>query len=330
MEEKRKKLFNDVLAFATKKMEVIKFSKTYPKGYIDWKTVNFKDEASVKNLFINITNMDIFEPPFTEKVFFEKFACDLTWAKNLNHCGANPKPTPAPVTANVFDCLTKADAEIKPKAGTTKYVIDNSMTGSTYIFWDDGDFSVKEKDNLSGVSKFTGKWKCIADGFVIDTNDGDHYDSKTGWTGVAKSGSSGSTVVDTTLTGDELKGGKFVKIGMKGKIVGDIQRLLIKLGYTDISKSGNPDDIFGRRTKASVVEFQRNNQVKDDGAVGPETWPKLNDPAAIKKGASGASSSTSSSSAVSSSDSGETEPGSDIIIKESLRKSLRKNLLKFN
>jgi len=132
---------------------------------------------------------------------------------------------------------------------------------------------------------------------------------------------------DTTLTGDELKAGKVVKIGMKGKIVGDIQRLLIKLGYTDISKSGNPDDIFGRRTKASVEEFQRNNNAKDDGAVGPETWPKLNDPAAVKKGAS---SSTSSSSAVSSSDSGETEPGSDIIIKESLRKSLRKNLLKFN
>jgi N-acetylmuramoyl-L-alanine amidase len=243
-------------------------------------------------------------------------------------------PTPAPVTSNVFDCLTKADAEIKPKACTTKYMIDNSMTGLTWVYWDDGDFSIKEKDNLSGTSKFTGKWKCTADGFVIDLSNGDHWDSKTAkWSGVGNTkngGGGGSTVVDTTLTGDELKGGKFVKIGMKGKIVGDIQRLLIKLGYTDISKSGNPDDIFGRRTKASVVEFQRNNQVKDDGAVGPETWPKLNDPAAIKKGASGASSSTSSSSAVSSSDSGETEPGSDIIIKESLRKSLRKNLLKFN
>ena len=244
---------------------------------------------------------------------------------NSNKFG--PGTAPAPVTASVFDCLTKVDSDIKPKAGTTKYMIDNSMTGSTYVFWDDGDFSVKEKDNLSGVSRFTGKWKCTADGFVIDTNDGDHYDSKTGWVGVSKTGSGGSTVVDTTLTGDELKGGKFVKIGMKGKIVGDIQRLLIKLGYTDISKSGNPDDIFGRRTKASVEEFQRNNQVKDDGAVGPETWPKLNDPAAVKKGAS---SSTSSSSAVSSSNSGETEPGSDIIIKESLKKTLRKNLLKFN
>ena len=244
---------------------------------------------------------------------------------NSNKFG--PGTAPAPVTASVFDCLTKVDSDIKPKAGTTKYMIDNSMTGSTYVFWDDGDFSVKEKDNLSSVSKFTGKWKCTTDGFVIDTNDGDHYDSKTGWTGVPKTGSGGSTVVDTTLTGDELKGGKFVKIGMKGKIVGDIQRLLIKLGYTDISKSGNPDDIFGRRTKASVEEFQRNNQVKDDGAVGPETWPKLNDPAAVKKGAS---SSSSSSSAVSSSNSGETEPGSDIIIKESLKKTLRKNLLKFN
>jgi peptidoglycan hydrolase-like protein with peptidoglycan-binding domain len=135
---------------------------------------------------------------------------------------------------------------------------------------------------------------------------------------------------DTTLTGDDLKAGKFVKIGMRGKIVGDIQRLLIKLGYTDISKSGNPDDIFGRRTKASVEEFQRNNNAKDDGAVGSETWPKLNDPAAIKKGASSSSSAVGGAQAEVPKD-GETTAGSDaIIIKESLRKSLRKNLLKFN
>jgi hypothetical protein len=248
--------------------------------------------------------------------------------------GPGTTPVPAPVTANVFDCLTKADAEIKPKAGTTKYMIDNSMTGSTWVYWDDGDFSIKEKDNLSGTSKFTGKWKCTADGFVIDLSDGDHWDSKTAkWSGIANTkngGGGGSTVVDTTLTGDELKAGKVVKIGMKGKIVGDIQRLLIKLGYTDISKSGNPDDIFGRRTKASVEEFQRNNNAKDDGAVGSETWPKLNDPAAIKKGASSSSSAVGGAQAEVPKD-GETTAGSDaIIIKESLRKSLRKNLLKFN
>lgn len=249
---------------------------------------------------------------------------------NNNKFGPGTAPAPAPVTASVFDCLTKVDSDIKPKAGTTKYVLYNSMTGSTYVFWDDGDFSVKEKDNLSGVSIFTGKWKCTTDGFVIDTNDGDHYDSKTTkWTGVSKTGSGGSTVVDTTLTGDELKGGKFVKIGMKGKIVGDIQRLLIKLGYTDISKSGNPDDIFGRRTKASVVEFQRNNQIKDDGAVGPETWPKLNDPAAVKKSASSTSGAIGGAQAEVPKD-GETTAGSDVIIKESLKIKLRKKLLKFN
>ena len=132
---------------------------------------------------------------------------------------------------------------------------------------------------------------------------------------------------DTSLTGDDLNNGKVVKIGMRGDIVGKIQDLLIKLGYVNVSKDNKTDKIFGSRTQKMVKDFQTANGLNDDGEVGEKTWPKLNDPAAVK---SSASSSTSSSSAVSSSNSGETEPGSDIIIKESLKKTLRKNLLKFN
>jgi len=141
---------------------------------------------------------------------------------------------------------------------------------------------------------------------------------------------SGDAFTDTTLTADELKAGKFVKKGMKGKIVGDIQNLLIKLGYTDVSKSGKADDKFGSRTEKMVKDFQKANDLTDDGAVGEKTWPKLNDPAAIKKGASSSSSAVGGAQAEVPKD-GETTAGSDaIIIKESLRKTLRKNLLKFN
>lgn len=239
---------------------------------------------------------------------------------------------PATVTSDVFACLLNFTGDTKVVKTSSPRQVRQVFADGIFYFYLDYDFQITDK---AGKMQYKGTWKCDGDkDYIVNTDDGDEYSSKTlKWKGVTdnssnnNSGGSGSTVVDTTLTDDELKGGKFVKIGMKGKIVGDIQRLLIKLGYTDISKSGNPDDIFGRRTKASVVEFQRNNQIKDDGAVGPETWPKLNDPAAVKKGAS---SSTSSSSAVSSSNGGETEPGSDIIIKESLKKTLRKNLLKFN
>jgi hypothetical protein len=250
-----------------------------------------------------------------------------------------PAPPPAPAPTNVFDCLTKADAEIKPKAGTTKYVIDNSMTGSTYIFWDDGDFSVKEKDNLAGVSKFTGKWKCTADGFVIDTNDGDHYDSKTQkWSGV-NGGGGGTTLVDTTLTGDDLKGGKSVKKGMKGDIVGKIQQFLIDKGYKNVSKSGKVDNIFGKRTKASVEEFQTNNDLTVDGVVGKDTWPKLNDPKAVTKdnatstqtsnnNTTGADLQGTGDTYVSGSDAKIMEKDIPDVLKESVKKILRKSLLK--
>lgn len=251
-----------------------------------------------------------------------------------------PAPAPAPVTANVFDCLTKVDSNIKPKAGTTKYMIDNSMTNSTWIYWDDGDFSAKEKDNLSGTSKYKGKWKCTADGFVIDTEDGDHYDSKTNkWSGVPNSGSGGNTLVDTTLTGDDLKGGKSVKYGMKGDIVGKIQQFLIDKGYKNVSKSGKVDNIFGKRTKASVEEFQTNNGLTVDGAVGKDTWPKLNDPKAVTKG-NATSTQTSNNNTpgadlqgtgdtyVSGSDAKIMEKDIPDVLKESVKKILRKSLLK--
>jgi len=74
-----------------------------------------------------------------------------------------------------------------------------------------------------------------------------------------------------------LKNGKTVSMGMKGPVVGEIQKLLISAGYKDISKSGEPDNLFGRRTKTQVEKFQSENkddkgeQLKDDGIVGTKT-----------------------------------------------------------
>jgi murein L,D-transpeptidase YcbB/YkuD len=94
-------------------------------------------------------------------------------------------------------------------------------------------------------------------------------------------GGSGFSWKETTLTIEDLKNGKSVSIGMKGPVITKIQELLISAGYKDVSKSGNPDDLFGKRTKSSVEKFQTENkndkdqQLKKDGIVGPETIKAL-------------------------------------------------------
>jgi murein L,D-transpeptidase YcbB/YkuD len=82
---------------------------------------------------------------------------------------------------------------------------------------------------------------------------------------------------ETTLTIEDLKSGKTVSMGMRGPIVKQIQELLIGKGYKEVSKSGEPDSMFGGMTKAQVEKFQTENkndkgeQLKKDGIVGQET-----------------------------------------------------------
>jgi hypothetical protein len=86
---------------------------------------------------------------------------------------------------------------------------------------------------------------------------------------------------ETTLTVEDLKNGRTVSMGMKGPVVGEIQKLLISAGYKNISKSGEPDNLFGRLTKGQVENFQTENKndkdqpLKKDGIVGTETIKAL-------------------------------------------------------
>ena len=50
-----------------------------------------------------------------------------------------------------------------------------------------------------------------------------------------------------------------------------LQELLNALGYD----CGSVDGIFGSKTKAAVLAFQKANGLGADGIVGPLTWAKL-------------------------------------------------------
>lgn len=62
-----------------------------------------------------------------------------------------------------------------------------------------------------------------------------------------------------------------LRTGSRGDAVRKLQELLNAKGYT----CGNVDGIFGSKTYAAVLAFQKANGLAADGIVGPLTWGKL-------------------------------------------------------
>jgi peptidoglycan hydrolase-like protein with peptidoglycan-binding domain len=60
--------------------------------------------------------------------------------------------------------------------------------------------------------------------------------------------------------------------GARGPAVTDLQNRLKAAGFNP----GASDGVFGPRTKAAVVAFQRAQGITVDGIVGPQTWGRLN------------------------------------------------------
>ena len=125
-------------------------------------------------------------------------------------------------------------------------------------------FAFKEKEGEVSLSFF--EQNKIGD-YSEDPASAETPDSSGGKTGFR----------ETTLTIEDLKNGRTVSMGVKGPIVKQIQELLIGKGYKEVSKSGEPDSMFGGMTKAQVEKFQTENKndkgepLKKDGIVGPET-----------------------------------------------------------
>ena len=122
-------------------------------------------------------------------------------------------------------------------------------------------FAFKEKEGEVSLSFF--EQNKIGD-YSEDVASAESPESKTGFQ-------------ETTLTIEDLKNGRTVSMGVKGPVVKQIQELLIGKGYKEVSKSGEPDSMFGGMTKAQVEKFQTENKndkgekLKKDGIVGQET-----------------------------------------------------------
>lgn len=65
--------------------------------------------------------------------------------------------------------------------------------------------------------------------------------------------------------------GSYIMYGSRGGNVKTVQDKLNALGFN----CGAVDGIFGPKTKAAVVSFQRANGLAADGIIGPLTWSKL-------------------------------------------------------
>jgi hypothetical protein len=271
----------------------------------------YESEAGIRNLINNIKIH--FGRTYTKEEFIKKFACDKDAFKNSRYCSSSSQPNP--VTPQLpIDPIPQLPIDTILSCVENYYNQRNKKIYSTVPGW----ISVEVKDTIWSFSKnkdwsqynkekkkisWIGKWECMGDsGYQIIASDGDKYTTESNkWLGKeqpllppGESPSTGglpSTGVppstggynwrNTTLTIDELKSGKTVSMGTKGPVIGEIQKLLIDAGYKDVSKSGEPDNLFGSLTKAQVEKFQSENkddkgeQLKKDGIVGTKTITAL-------------------------------------------------------
>lgn len=66
-----------------------------------------------------------------------------------------------------------------------------------------------------------------------------------------------------------------LKESSRGPEVIDLQYILKFLGGDQEFDPGAVDGVFGAKTKAAVIKFQRSEELSDDGIVGEKTWEAL-------------------------------------------------------
>ena len=160
----------------------------------------------------------------------------------------------------IFQKLMKIDGDIKKTTSPDQVVrrIDDNI----WIFWSDGNFRIRYSSINSKDGEWSGRWRLIGENdYEITKSDGYKFLYSRGeWVrgeSTSSSGSSGKTWRDVTFTLADVAAGKAVlKRGDKGPAVEELQKLMIQMNLSKVSKSGQPDGKFGKLTELSIKQFQ--------------------------------------------------------------------------
>jgi hypothetical protein len=133
-------------------------------------------------------------------------------------------------------------------------------------FKQDGSFFTSKIGDVDEIEK--GTWK-DSGGTIVITLGNKKFDSKDNkWSNDISTVNCAPQLVDTSK-------GKVLKFGCKTQGVKELQNML------DMT---NPTGYFGSITKQKVIDFQtKNNLVKKEGIVGPETYAALVQSVNVKK-----------------------------------------------
>jgi peptidoglycan hydrolase-like protein with peptidoglycan-binding domain len=164
---------------------------------------------------------------------------------------------------NYFDVYKKTGGELTQVS--PNHMMDNtSYEGQSYHIWDNG--RVMSVDNSDKTNKLMGNMVIISDSsYKIVWDNGYTYDSATDK--VTKTVT--QPKINTVNCAPQLLNitkGKILKFGCKTQGVKELQTLL---DFT------TPTGYFGNITKQKVMDFQKKNNIKVDGIVGPETYKAL-------------------------------------------------------
>jgi peptidoglycan hydrolase-like protein with peptidoglycan-binding domain len=164
---------------------------------------------------------------------------------------------------NYFDVYKKTGGELTQVS--PNHMMDNeSYEGQSYHIWDNG--RVMSVDNSDKTNKLMGTMVIISDSsYKIVWDNGYTYDSATDKVSKTVTQPKINTVNCAPQLLDITKG-KILKFGCKTQGVKELQTLL---DFT------TPTGYFGKITKQKVMDFQKKNNLKVDGIVGPETYKSL-------------------------------------------------------
>ena len=164
---------------------------------------------------------------------------------------------------NYFDVYKKSGGDLTPVDANHMMDVDSSDV-QIYHIWNNG--RVMSVDKTDNTNKLMGTMKIVSDNsYKIVWDNGYTYDSTTD--------SVSKTVVEPKINTVncspqliDITKGKILKFGCKTQGVKELQTLL------DFK---NPTGYFGNITKQKVIDFQKKNNLKVDGVVGPETYKSL-------------------------------------------------------